>query len=163
MMGNRVVVLLEGLFWAAACLGTWLLTLSSVSGAELLTATVAAVPCGALAVVVRRVVGGAWAPSPRWARWLLPLPVAVLADTARVLAIAAGVLAGRRIPDGRIRSVELPRERPGTRWRARQVTAVALVTATPGTVVVDVAEDSGRMLLHDLGAGRPALEEVVRR
>jgi multisubunit Na+/H+ antiporter MnhE subunit len=37
------------------------------------------------------------------------------------------------------------------------------VTATPGTVVVDVDERSGGVLLHDLGSGRPALEEVVRR
>lgn len=158
-----MALLLEAVFWEAACTGLWLLTLSSVNTPELATALCAAVPCAVLAVTARRAVGGSWAPRPRWTTWLVPLPVAVLADTARVLARAAGVLAGRRIPDGRVREVRLPRDRPSARWRTRQAAATGLVTAAPGTVVLDVDERSGRMLLHALGDGRPSMEEVVRR
>jgi multisubunit Na+/H+ antiporter MnhE subunit len=38
-----------------------------------------------------------------------------------------------------------------------------LVTAAPGTVVVDVDEESGDMRVHDLAAGAPAVERVVQR
>src|SRR4051794_1105451 len=101
-------VLLEALFWEAAGVGTWLLTLSSVSAAELVVAALATAPCAAVAVAARRAVGGSWSPRPRWTAWLVPLPVAVLADTGRVLGRAAAVLAGRRIPDGELREVQLP-------------------------------------------------------
>ena len=149
--------------WEATCTGLWLLTLSSLNLPELVTALAAAVPCVVLAVTARRAVGGSWAPRPRWTAWLLPLPAAVLADTGRVLARAVGALAGRRIPLGGFTEVQLPRDRPQARWRARQVIAAGLVTTTPGTVVVDLDAESGRMLLHPLGSGPPAMEEVVRR
>jgi multisubunit Na+/H+ antiporter MnhE subunit len=100
---------------------------------------------------------------PQWARWLLPLPVAVIADGARVLARGAGVLVGRRPPAGEIRTVRLHRDRPAGRWRTRQAWASVLVTAAPGTVVVDVDEESGDMRVHDLAAGAPAMERVVQR
>lgn len=158
-----MALLLEGLLWEAACVGLWLLTLSSVNPAEVVVAVVAALPCAALAVAARRAVGGSWRPRPAWARWLLPLPVAVLADTVRVLGLAAGVLLGRRIPDGEVRTVDLPRDRPAGTRRARAAAAAALVSAAPGTVVLDVEMRSGRMLVHALGAGRPAMEEVVAR
>lgn len=159
----RANLLLEGLFWTAAGVGLWLLTLSSVTLPEVLVAIAAAVPSAALAVAARRAVGGAWAPRPAWMSWLLPLPVAVVGDTVRVLRIAAGVLVGRRVPSGEIREVRLPRDRPAARWHTRRATAAGLVTAAPGTVVLDVDGTSGRMLLHSLGSGRPAMEEVVRR
>jgi multisubunit Na+/H+ antiporter MnhE subunit len=155
--------LVEGLFWEAACTGVWLLTLSSVSTPELVTAVLAGIPCAVLAIVVRRAVGGSWSPRAAWTGWLLRLPVAVLADTVRVLGLAAGVLVGRRLPDGEIREVRLPVDRPASRWRARQAGVETLVSATPGTVVADVDQRSGRMLLHALGDGRPSMDEVVRR
>lgn len=158
-----MVLLLEALFWEAAGVGIWLLTLSSVSVPELVTAALAAAPVAVVAVAARRAVGGSWALRPRWTAWLLPLPAAVLADTVRVLRIAVTALAGRGVPGGRVREVRLPRDRPASRWRTRQATAAGLVSAAPGTVVLDVDERSGRVLLHDLGSGRPAMEEVVRR
>jgi multisubunit Na+/H+ antiporter MnhE subunit len=154
--------LAEVLVWTAACVGIWLLTLSSVSRSELLVALACALPCALLAAAGRRAVQGSWAPRPSWLRWLLPLPLAVAGDTARVLGRAVAALAGRR-PIGAVRSVALRRDRPAARWRARQAVAAALVSATPGTVVVDVDGDTGRMALHALGAGRPAMEEVVSR
>jgi multisubunit Na+/H+ antiporter MnhE subunit len=152
----------EVVFWWAACVGLWLLTLSSVSLSEALIATGCALPCAVLAVVARRAVEGSWPVQPRWVRWLLPLPVAVVADTARVLARGAGVLLGRT-PTGGAHTVQLHRDQPAGRWRTRQALGTVLVTATPGTVVLDVAEDSGEMCVHALGSGRPSMEEVLRR
>lgn len=152
----------EVLAWWAACVGVWLLTDSSLTLSDSLIAVGCALPCAVLAVAGRRAVQGSWAPSPRWVRWLVVVPVAVVADGVRVLGIGLTGLVGRR-PDGELRTVRLPRDRPAARWRARQAVATAVVSVAPGTVVVDVDEDSGRMVLHDLGGGRPALEEVVRR
>jgi multisubunit Na+/H+ antiporter MnhE subunit len=161
--GGMMRALPEVLFWWAACVALWLLTLSSVSLPELLVAAGCALPCAVLAVVARRAVGGSWPVQPRWAWWLLPLPAAVVADGVRVLGRAAGVLVGRRMPSGRVRTVELHRDHAAGRWRTRQALASLLVTATPGTVVLDIAEDSGEMCVHALGAGAPSMEDVVRR
>jgi hypothetical protein len=89
--------------------------------------------------------------------------VAVVADTVRVLGRAAGVLVGRRVESGRLRAVQFDPDHPHARWRGRQAVATVLVSATPGTVVVDVEEETGVMRLHALGAGAPSMEEVVSR
>lgn len=153
----------EVAFWWAAGVGVWLLTLSSVSLPEALIATGCALPCAVLAVVARRAVDGSWPVRPGWARWLLPLPAAVVADAVRVLGLATLVLVGRRVPAGDEHTVALHRDRPVRRWRARQALATVLVTATPGTVVLDVDEESAELRVHGLGSGRPSMEEVVRR
>jgi multisubunit Na+/H+ antiporter MnhE subunit len=153
----------EVALWWAACTGTWLLTLSSLSTAELIAAVAAGLPCAVVAVLARRAVRGPLAPRAAWLRWLLPVPVAVLTDSARVLALAAGVLVGRRIPEGDLRTVVLPRDDSDDDWQNRQAAAVVLVSASPGSVVLDVDPDSGEVLVHDLAAGRPDLLEAVQR
>ncbi len=155
--------LAEGLFWEAAGTGLWLLTLSSVSTSELVTALLCALPCAVLAIAARRAVESSWAPRPRWIRWLLPLPAAVLADGARVLGLAALSLAGRPVPAGELRTVGLIRDRDDRAWRAHRAVAVTLVSPAPGTVALDVAPRSGELLVHALGSGRPEMQEVVRR
>lgn len=102
--------------WWVVCVGLWLLTLSSISTSEVVVATAAGLPCAVLAVLARRAVEGSWPPRPAWACWLLPLPVAVVADSVRVLGLAAGVLVGRRIPEGEVRRVRLPRDRDEGAW-----------------------------------------------
>jgi multisubunit Na+/H+ antiporter MnhE subunit len=151
----------ELLFWWAAAMGVWLLTLSSMTLPEVSIAAAAGLPCAVVAIAARRAVGGSWPPRPAWLRWAAPLPVAVVADGVRVLGRAAGVLVGRRIGDGEIRPVQLPVERPAPRRHSREAMAVALVSATPGTVVFDLDDDSGRMHLHALGSGRPQVDEAV--
>lgn len=153
--------LAEVLLWSAAGVGTWLLTLSSVSAPELVTAVAVAVPCAVLAVLARRALQRSWSVPASWLRWLLPLPAAVAADTAHLLALAAGVLVGRRIPDGELRTVTLPPGGPAPRRAARSAVVAGVVSAAPGTVVLDV--DDGELLLHALGSSGPRLEEVVRR
>lgn len=168
--------LAEVLLWTAAATGVWLLTLSSVTLPELVAALATALPCAVLAVAARRALERSWSAAPSWARWPLTLPAVVVADTVRVLGLAAGVLLGRRIPEGELRRVPLHRDRPAARWAARQAAVEGLVSAGPGTVVLDVSVDGGgagdgdgggdrspSALLHALGSGRPQLEEVVRR
>jgi multisubunit Na+/H+ antiporter MnhE subunit len=87
----------------------------------------------------------------------------VLADSARVLGVAAGALLGRRIPDGDLRRVPLPEDHAEGDWQNRQAAAVILVSASPGSVVLDVDPDSGEALVHELAAGRPDLLQAVRR
>ena len=153
----------EFLFWETAGTGVWLLTTSSISTPELVAALLGALPCAVLAVLARRAVGGSWLPRAAWARWLLPLPVAVVADCGRLLRHAAAALVGRRIPKGEVGTVELTRDRAGRVWRARQAAAVLLVSATPGSMVLDVDAEKATAVLHSLGSGRPRMEEVVRR
>jgi multisubunit Na+/H+ antiporter MnhE subunit len=153
----------EVLLWWAACVGTWLLTLSSVSTPELVAAVAAGLPCSVVAVLARRAVRGPLSPRPAWLRWLLPVPVAVLADSARVLGVAAGALLGRRIPDGDLRRVTLPEDRSERDWQNRQAAAVVLGSASPGSVVLDVDPESGEALVHELAAGRPDPLQAVRR
>jgi hypothetical protein len=86
-----------------------------------------------------------------------------VADSARVLGRAAGVLVGRRVGSGRLRTVHLDRDGDDVRWAGRQAAATVVVSATPGTVVVDVEDDTGVMRLHALGAGAPSMEQVVSR
>jgi multisubunit Na+/H+ antiporter MnhE subunit len=143
--------------------GTWLLTLSSVNTAELVAAVAAGLPCAVVAVLARRAVRGPLSPRAAWLRWLLPVPVAVLADSARVLAVAAGALVGRRIPEGDLRRVTLPRDRSAGDWQNRQAAAVILVSASPGSVVLDVDVDSGEALVHVLTTGRPDVLKAVQR
>lgn len=161
--GKVVRFAAETLVWTALCTGVWLLTLSSISAPEVVTAVLSSVPCGIVAVAARLAVQGHWPPRPAWARWLLPFPVAVVADGLRVLGLAAGVLVGRRIPAGEIQRQQLRRDRPLPRWHAHQALALTLVTATPGSVVLDIDEESGEMLTHALGSGRPQMEEVTAR
>jgi multisubunit Na+/H+ antiporter MnhE subunit len=153
----------ELLFWWAAATGIWLLTLSSMSLPEVAVATASGLPCAVAAIASRRAVGGSWPARPAWLRWLGPLPVAVVADSARVLGRAAGVLVGRRVGSGRLRTVHLDRDGDDVRWAGRQAAATVVVSATPGTVVVDVEDDTGVMRLHALGAGAPSMEQVVSR
>jgi multisubunit Na+/H+ antiporter MnhE subunit len=153
----------EVALWWAACVGTWLLTLSSVNTAELVAAVAAGLPCAVVAVLARRAVRGPLSPRAAWLHWLLPVPVAVLADSARVLAVAAGALVGRRIPEGDLRRVTLPRDRSAGAWQNRQAAAVILVSASPGSVVLDVDVDSGEALVHVLTTGRPDVLKAVQR
>ena len=156
-------VVLEVAFWWAVGVGLWLVTLSSVSGQELVAATATGLPCAVMAVLARRAVRGPLRPRPAWLRWLLPVPVAVLADSVRVLGVAAGALVGRRIPDGDLRRVTLPRDDARDDWQNRQAAAVVLVSASPGTVALDVDPETGQALVHELASGRPDVLAAVQR
>jgi hypothetical protein len=95
-------VLREVLGWWLGLTGQWLLTLSTVSAAELVAAGVVAGPCAFAARSARRAIGAAWRPRIGWVKWLGPIPWTAVRESLRVLF--------RRVPDGTFEDVGLPAE-----------------------------------------------------
>ena len=155
---GRVV---EVVVWWALLLGVWLLTLSALSLAELVTGVVAALPCAVLAAVGRRAVGGAWRVRSRWLRWLLPLPLTVLADSCQVLLVPMR-RQPRRGDSGRLREIRLRPEGSETVAGTQKAIATTVVSVAPGTFVVDVRPDADVLVVHSLVDGRGRVEEAVR-
>lgn len=141
----------EVAWWWGASLGVWLLSLSTVSGSELLVATPASFLCGLLAVVARRAMRAAWRPSPGDLPPLGRALPAIFADAAAV------VLAALRRRPGGFRTLELTGGRgDGARPAARRAVATFVLSLAPGTYVVDLDPADGRALVHELdrrGAG----------
>jgi multisubunit Na+/H+ antiporter MnhE subunit len=111
--------------WWAALIGVWLTTLSTVNWQDLLVAAALAAPCAVIATLVRRVYGGRWQPA---SAWLLPV------DIVR----GSGALFARRAT---LRRIPVSRLRKGVR--------TVVVSASPGTVVLDDKDDA--LLVHALG------------
>lgn len=162
--------LIETLVWWVALCGLWLLTLSTFPIPELVAAVAVALPCAAAATVARRAVGASWRVRPGWARWLPPLPAAVLADTARVLTavLRRPVVRAER---GRLLRVA-PHPESDARYAATQrALAVIALSLPPGSVVVgadpdrdpDPGRDRDELLLHVLADGPPRMNEVIER
>lgn len=158
MMRQPIGLVIEAVVWWGLCLGVWLVTLSAVSGQELVVATPLGLVSGVLAVIARRVAGNRWRLRPQWFLPVLLVPVAILADTVRVLAAAV------TRPSGRF--VDLPVSQgagDGAPARGRRALATMVITVSPGTIVVDIDPETGRATVHTLNAGRPHMEEVVAR
>lgn len=111
--------------WWAVLVGVWLTTLSTVNWQDLLVAAGLAVPCAIIATLVRRVYDGRWQPA---GAWQLPL------DIAR----GSGALFSRR---ARLREIPVSAARKGVK--------TIVVSASPGTVVLDDKDDA--LLVHALG------------
>lgn len=152
----------EATFWAAACLGIWLLTLSSVNRQDLIVAGPTAVCCGALAVATRRAYRTSWRYPTRAGSWLLRVPAVLASDTVRVLLVPWLVVFGHRPEQGKFVRVAVA---PGAddRARTRRAVALALVSMTPGTYVVHDDEDTGELVVHGLLQGGPSMHTVVTR
>lgn len=145
-------------FWTSACLGIWLLSLSSVSDEELAIGAACALLVGLAAEAVRRIVGLPLSLRAIPVRALSALPFAIVSDAAQVL---VRPLSRRRA------SAEVVRLELGTRGRSPSATthrvATTLgVTMTPGTLVLDVDDATGQMTLHSLGTRGPHMEERLQ-
>jgi multisubunit Na+/H+ antiporter MnhE subunit len=152
----------EAVLWSGACFGLWLLTLSSMNKQDITAAAIAAVPCGVLAVFARRVIEGSWrfelSPAVRFA---LLLPVAIVADTVRLLAVPLQVIAGRNDGTGDLASVSAPTIKGnGSAAAGRRVLLGAGVSATPGTIVMDATPD-GTVRVHRMVPDRPSMLQAV--
>lgn len=152
----------EVLWWWGVSFGIWLLTLSSISAAEILVALSCGLVCGIAARAARIAVGGKWKPHPVWLWWLGPLAVAVVADTARVF-VAAVRLWGKADPPVRPHEVQLPTGGSEDVSAAREALATLAVSAPPGTFVIDTDPDAHRLVVHTLVEGGPSVEEAVAR
>jgi multisubunit Na+/H+ antiporter MnhE subunit len=146
----RAVV--EVLAWWPVLVLVWLATLNSYSSEELVTAAALALPCAVAARAARRAAGVHWTFRPKWARWLLALPPAVGHDTAGVL-----LLAMKRSGVDRFREVPMPEHPDG----GQEATATAILSATPGSVVVDAHDNV--LLVHSVPIGRTRLEREISR
>lgn len=158
---RAVLAALEVVWWWAASVAVWVLTLSSVPDQELIAAAACGLPCALAARAGRRAIAGSWRPKPGWAAWLLPLLAAVPADAVRLLLLTIRQLPGWDA-DGKLDRVRLPAEPPDVA-AARQAAAVLLISATPGTFVVDSDPEEGTLVIHTLVSGRPELKQVIRR
>lgn len=144
-VGTELVV------WAGLCFGAWLLTLSSVTSQDVLLAALAAVLSGVCAVGGRRVAGGRWRPRLGWIRWYLGLPVAIVLDTARVLALVYSA----RGRFGEMSTVPLPGDEPDDVAAARCALGSLAMSASPAAYVVDADPDEHEMTVHTLGSSAP--------
>jgi multisubunit Na+/H+ antiporter MnhE subunit len=160
-----VVRLVEVAAWWAVLVLFWMATLSAASLAEWAVACLAALPCALAATAARAVAGGGWRVRAGWSRWLLPLARVVPAETVRVLALAAR---DRRAPDPgedparALRRIPLPESEAEDRATGRGAVATALLSATPGTLVVDAPPEERALLVHALDDRPSALERAVR-
>lgn len=155
---RALLLVAEAVFWAGASFGVWLLSLSAVSGQELLVAGPSACGCGALAVLARRAMRVAWHPSPDQLRGAWRVPLAIPVDAARVVAAALARRPGRfvQVP---VRGATGDEPRPAAR---RAVTGF-LLSLTPGSYLVDVDPANGRALVHELpGEGLRTTEALTR-
>lgn len=148
----------EVLWWWGAALGIWVLSLSAVSGEELLVATPTSLCCGLLAVVGRRAMQTSWRPRLDDLRPLPLLPAAIVVDAGKV------ALAALRRRPGAFRQLDLLRARgDGARPAARRALAAFFVSLSPGSYLVDIDPEDGRALVHELPGGGPGPTEVVAR
>lgn len=145
----------EVLVWTLLTWGVWLVSLSVVDNQDLLVGVLAALVCGLAATGVRRRLGLRWRP-----RLSLLWPVLLLAISIPV--DAAAVLLGAWRPSARrplTIEVDIGAAGDGPEAAARRAVVIAVVSATPSSVVLDADPDSGRLVLHTLRSPAPAIHE----
>lgn len=167
-MGRWAFAAAEVITWWALLVGVWVTTLSGVTTSDMVAATAGGLLAALAARWTRRAAGGRWRMRPGWLGWLAVLPVAVVADAARLAGVAARHLVIRAGDEpgegvGRLSRVPLPAGEDGPTGAGRRAAATLAVSATPGTFVVDVDEDAGELVVHRLVDGRPSVDRVVGR
>ncbi len=150
--------------WATAALFViWVATLAVPTRSEVVTGLVVSVVCAVIAVAARRLLGQLWRPAARWTVWIFPLLVAVPADTARLLLSTLPGLIRDRTAGGRVERVRPPAHEEPSRAGFRRAWGTILLSATPGTIVLDWPPEGADVVIHELGSGAPSMEKVVTR
>ncbi|MCQ9165758.1 hypothetical protein [Arthrobacter sp. STN4] len=145
---------MEIMCWWGAGVLLWILTVSTVGAAELVGALAAGLAGAVFARRVRRALGLRIRIPREVPGWLAGLPRTLAADIGATLGfIVRG--AGNAASAGRRRNLDWPAggSARAEGWRAA---AAVLVSATPGTLVLDVDPGSGRTLVHELFPEHPA-------
>lgn len=145
--------------WWAVLVLTWLATLNTFSIQELICATVLGLPCAVAARLGRRASAGHWKPRGDWAHWLLSLPYTVVRDTVKALALA--VPAQQPDQDAFEELTFGKKETENPRRCAREALATIVLSATPGSVIVDGNAKHDRLLVHSVPIGRTSLQRRV--
>jgi multisubunit Na+/H+ antiporter MnhE subunit len=152
-------MVLEIALWWALMVGVWELTLAGTTLPDISAAIGAGLLSGIGAYVARRLIGGSWAPDPRWLRWLPVIAVNAVADTVRAFALAARHVVRR---DVGATFGEVPLRRRSEREAdIHRGLATLAITSTPGSVIYDEDVGGSRLFKHELVSGPPDLEGVV--
>jgi multisubunit Na+/H+ antiporter MnhE subunit len=146
--------------WWAVLVLVWLASLNSFAYAEAIVAAVLAVPCALAARQARLAAKQSLRLRARWARWLLRLPWTVVHDTVAMLVLA---LRPERTDEDDFSDVRLA-GRSGERERAGwEAAATTVLSATPGSIVVDAGPHHDRLVVHSVPIPRTSLREAVTR
>lgn len=138
------------LAWTLVLWGGWvLLTISSLSTAELVTGGVSAAIAALAATALHA--SGLLRMSPRasWLRYSGRIAWRTLADTGVVLAEVVRRLAGGK-PRGSFDTFAFPADGHEARDVARRALATAALSFPPNTYVIAFDEPDGRVLVHQL-------------
>ena len=151
---------LEILLWTLAAWGLWIVSLTAVSSEDLGVGGGCALLCGALAALARRIVQGRGRPALDALRPAILLPVAIVRDTATVLAAPwrhSPGCASRAAEHRPLDHVDLGARGRSPAARARRSLATLVVSASPGTVVVEADPERGELVYHSFASGGPSL------
>jgi len=137
--------------WLLVLLALYVVLIGPVTVLEVVVGAAGALLAGIAAHTVRKAAGAAPGGARYVARAVRAWPGAVLSETWQ-LAVAA---VGGRAHRGGLHTLRLP-EGVGAGW------ATAMLSATPGTVVVDVDDNGERAVtVHRLGGGASAMERAL--
>ena len=146
-----------GLACAGGLLGIWVLLAGQPDPQDLVAGSVTAV----LAVSAGYLISerGRMVPGLRAAdlRTLAAVPWKVAVETGQVFALAARKASGRPVAPGALRTVPLDAGPDVRGWPAarREAVLTALLSAAPGTLVVDIDMEAGTALVHQLAGAPP--------
>ncbi|WP_433623812.1 Na+/H+ antiporter subunit E [Nocardia sp. CA-120079] len=141
-MSGRSAAAAEVVGWWVVLVLLWLATLTTFGLQELVAAAVLALPAAFAGRVGRIAVQGNWRLPDRVPQLLAALPGAVVRDSWAALLIAA-----RGRPVGRFEEDELAAEADAQRRAGRAALITGVLSATPGSLVIDAEDD---LLLHVL-------------
>lgn len=150
----------EVIFWWGACLGVWLISLSAISGQELLVSVIVSLPCGVVALVGRLAASNRWGLRPSWLKGLAVVPFAIVNDAFQV------IFQVFRSPGREGEFIRIPVNGgagDGPTADGRRAVATMLTTLTPSSIVADIDPDSGEALVHVISVRGPHMERVAAR
>ncbi|HEX4175986.1 MAG TPA: Na+/H+ antiporter subunit E [Acidimicrobiales bacterium] len=131
---------------AGGCLGIWLLSLSAVSNEELFVGSLCALLTGIAAVAAKRTTKVHWSVRAIPVRPLLRVPVAIVGDAVQVL-LRPMPRVGR---PAKVVTHDLEQRGDSAAATTRRVATALAVTSAPGSLVLDLDAESGRLTLHSL-------------
>ncbi|WP_308465203.1 Na+/H+ antiporter subunit E [Rathayibacter soli] len=153
----RAIIEVAG--WWATVVVVWVVTVSSVGPAEIVCALSAGLACAIFARRLRLTFGFRFRPSRVWLRSIMLLPVALIADIGMCIRFIGGALLGRpQVGRTRRQWGRSGRSADATAWRCA---AGLIVSATPGTLVLDADPGSGELLLHVLWSSPIRMEKLI--
>lgn len=139
-------------------LGLWLILAGTANGPELATGMIAAVIGTVLWAVTLPPLGPRQPVVRLWR-----LPAQALADAWTVTRMVARRLAGRPVDSG-LRLVPFDPGEDAVTGAARRAVAVAAMSVTANSYVIDIDAERGALLLHQLDRGAPGAADprVIR-